>query len=93
MKLRGLPFSATKETICEFFSDYDIVRLFHILFIILLQTKSDVVIEENYGKKTGFGLVFFPNQDLAQLAKKDKNKKMMGSRYVEILECTLQDMF
>ncbi len=36
--------------------------------------KSDVVIEENNGKKTGFGLVFFANEKVAQLARQEKHK-------------------
>jgi RNA recognition motif-containing protein len=52
MKLRGLPFSISVEQLCEFFSDYRV-------------SKSDIVIEEINGKKTGFGLVFFPDQTTA----------------------------
>lgn len=74
MKLRGLPFSITGEQLAEFFSDYGV-------------TKSDVVIEEVNGKKTGFGLVFFSNEELAQNAKREKHKKNIGNRYVEVLDC------
>ena len=49
MKLRGLPYSITADQLCEFFSDYRV-------------SKSDIVIEEVNGKKSGFGLVFFPDQ-------------------------------
>ena len=52
MKLRGLPYSITIDQIQEFFADFGV-------------TKSDVVIEENNGKKTGFGLVFFKDQETA----------------------------
>ena len=79
MKLRGLPFSISVEQLCEFFSDYRV-------------SKSDIVIEEINGKKTGFGLVFFPDQTTAQTARIEKHKKNLGSRYVEVLECGLQDI-
>lgn len=52
MKLRGLPFTVTVEQLCEFFGDFNVSR-------------SDVVIEEINGKKTGFGLVFFKDQETA----------------------------
>jgi RNA recognition motif-containing protein len=54
--------------------------------------KSDIVIEEVNGKKTGFGLVFLPNEETAQKARQALNKKNLGSRYVELLTCTTQDM-
>jgi RNA recognition motif-containing protein len=79
MKLRGLPFSITVDQLCEFFSDYNV-------------SKSDVVIEEINGKKTGFGLVFFSDSNTAQTARMEKHKKNLGSRYVEVLECGLQDI-
>ena len=65
--------------VVEFFQDYGV-------------TKSDVVIEEVNGKKTGFGLVFFRDSEIAQKARQEKHKKNIGSRYVEVLECGFQDI-
>lgn len=79
MKLRGLPFSVTVDHLVDFFSDFGVSR-------------SDIVIEEHNGKKTGFGLVFFRDSDLAQRAKIEKNKKTLGNRYVEVLEVGFQDL-
>lgn len=79
IKLRGLPFSITVDQVCEFFGDFGV-------------TKSDVVIEEISGKKTGFGLVFFNDEGLAQRARTEKHKKNIGQRYVEVLECGFQDI-
>lgn len=79
MKLRGLPFGITQEQLSDFFRDFGV-------------TRSDVVIEEINGKKTGFGLVFFGNEETAQRARLEKHKKNIGSRYVEVLECGLQDI-
>ena len=79
MKLRGLPFSITPEQICEFFGDFGV-------------TRSDVVIEELNGKKTGFALVFFSDDQIAQRARIEKHKKNINNRYVEVLECGFQDI-
>lgn len=79
MKLRGLPFSVTIDQLVEFFADYGVSR-------------SDIVIEEVNGKKTGFGLVFFSDEETASRAKDEKHKRNIGSRYVEVLECGYQDL-
>eukprot|EP00347_Sterkiella_histriomuscorum_P011323 403372892 len=79
MKLRGLPFQVQPDDITRFFKDYQV-------------TKSDVVIEEINGKKTGFGLVFFKDQETAQQAQENMNRKKIGNRYVEIMEPTITDM-
>jgi RNA recognition motif-containing protein len=79
MKLRGLPFTITPEQLCDFFQDFNV-------------SKSDVVIEEVNGKKTGFGLVFFADEATAQRARMERHKKSIGQRYVEVLECGFQDI-
>jgi RNA recognition motif-containing protein len=79
MKLRGLPYSANPDVLVDFFSDYGV-------------TRSDIVLEEHNGKKTGFGLVFFRDPETAQRAKAEKHKKNLGQRYVEVLECSIQDL-
>jgi RNA recognition motif-containing protein len=79
MKLRGLPFGITQEQLSDFFYEYGV-------------SKSDVVIEEINGKKTGFGLVFFRDEELAQKARIEKHRKNIGSRYVEVLACSSQDI-
>ncbi len=76
MKLRGLPYSANPDLLVDFFSDFGV-------------TRSDIVLEEHNGKKTGFGLVFFKDPATAQRARLEKNKKNLGSRYVEVLECSI----
>ena len=58
----------------------------------LFQTNSDVVIEEMNGKRTGFGLVFFKDCNIAQEAKETKNKSQIGKRYVELLDIGPQDL-
>ena len=79
MKLRGLPFSATPDLLVDFFADYGVSR-------------SDIVLEEHNGKKTGFGLVFFRDESTAVRARHEKHKKNLGQRYVEVLECSMQDL-
>jgi RNA recognition motif-containing protein len=79
MKLRGLPYSINADQLVDFFQDYGV-------------TKSDIVIEEVNGKKTGFGLVFFRDSETATQARVEKHKRNIGSRYVEVLECGFQDL-
>ena len=50
------------------------------------------MIEERNGKRTGFALVFFQNEEIAQKAKSDKHKQSIGKRYVEVLEVGVQDI-
>lgn len=65
VKLRGLPYTVTVDTLCEFFGDFGV-------------TRSDIVLEENNGKKTGFALVFFKDSETAQQARIEKHKKNIG---------------
>jgi len=67
-----MPWATTVDQVVEFFADYEI-------------TKSDVILEEKEGKKTGFGLAFFPDQDTAKEAKEALNKQHIGTRYVDLL--------
>ena len=79
LKLRGLPYSITKEEIQDFFENYDV-------------SKSDVWVEEKYGRRTGFAFVFFPDEETAQRARIEKHKQNIGKRYVEVIEAGFKDM-
>jgi hypothetical protein len=50
--------------------------------------KSDIVLEEIDGKRTGFGLAFFPDEKIAIEAKHSLNMKKIGGRYIELLMCS-----
>ena len=54
--------------------------------------KSDVVLEQKNGKKTGYGLVFFNNEETALNAKQNLNNKKIGTRYIELLTCSHNDI-
>ncbi|KAK9109461.1 hypothetical protein Sjap_017521 [Stephania japonica] len=71
LKLRGLPFSVTKSDILEFFKNFEL-------------TEGEVHIAcRADGKATGEAYVEFPSADDAKKAM-SKDKKMIGSRYVEL---------
>ncbi|KAK9112496.1 hypothetical protein Scep_020015 [Stephania cephalantha] len=71
LKLRGLPFSVTKSDILEFFKNFEL-------------TEDEVHIAcRADGKATGEAYVEFPSADDAKKAM-SKDKKMIGSRYVEL---------
>ena len=49
--------------------------------------KTDIVIEEfNGGKRSGAALVFFENEEIAQMAKNSLNRTNLGQRYVELFD-------
>ena len=49
--------------------------------------KTDIVIEEfNGGKRSGAALVFFENEEMAQVAKNGLNRTNLGQRYVELFD-------
>ncbi|KAI3916156.1 hypothetical protein MKW98_004597 [Papaver atlanticum] len=75
LKLRGLPFSATKSEILDFFGDFDLVE-----DSIHLACRAD-------GKATGEAYVEFVSTDEAKRAM-GKDKMTMGSRYVELFPST-----
>lgn len=51
-----------------------------------------MVIEEFNGKKTGFALVFFKDEQTAQKAMEEKNKQKIGNRYIELFTLQISDM-
>eukprot|EP00883_Tetradesmus_obliquus_P002905 jgi/Sobl393_1/1311/SZX64831.1 len=76
-RLRGLPFSVTKEDICKFFSSY---------------TTDDVYICRRDGRATGEAYVVFCDATQASSAKDARNKDCIGKRYIEIFEATEDDL-
>jgi len=71
LRMRGLPFSATKEDISKFFEAYN-----PILESIVLTYRSD-------GRATGEAYVGFESPEDSQRAM-DLHRKSMGSRYIEL---------
>lgn len=75
LKLRGLPFSATKEDIIDFFGDYT------------LSEDSVVIVSRSDGRATGDAFVEFESAEDSKAAM-SKDKMMIGSRYVELFPST-----
>jgi heterogeneous nuclear ribonucleoprotein F/H len=71
LRMRGLPFSATKEDIYRFFEEYNAI-----LDTIVLTYRSD-------GRATGEAYVGFESPDDSKRAM-ELHKKTMGSRYIEL---------
>jgi len=71
LRMRGLPFSATKDDIAKFFESYNPV-----LESIVLTYRSD-------GRATGEAYVGFESPDASKSAM-DLHRKSMGSRYIEL---------
>ncbi|GKB87669.1 heterogeneous nuclear ribonucleoprotein H2 isoform X1 [Tanacetum coccineum] len=75
LKLRGLPFAVTKAEIVEFFNDFNIA-----------EDKVHIACRPD-GKATGEAYVTFQSTEVAKQAMA-KDKKSIGSRYVELFPST-----
>lgn len=75
VRLRGLPFTASKPDVIRFFNDFRV-------------TNEDIVLETSGGKMTGRGLVQLESDTEAQRAAKCLNKQYMGNRYIEVDLCS-----
>lgn len=71
VKLRGLPWAANKGTVIDFFEGFRI-------------KKSDIVIDIQGGKNSGFAVVILPNEEEAERACNQLDKKTIGSRWVGV---------
>lgn len=65
------------EQITAFFADYKL-------------THSDVVLEIENGKSTGFGLVFFESEARCYDARTKLDKQEIGGRYIDLLPMLLK---
>ena len=70
VKLRGLPFSVTKQEVVEFFTDISL-------------SISDVTLDVQDGKNTGFAIVEFHSVEDQQRAL-EMNKKSIGTRWIGV---------
>ena len=71
LRVRGLPYSATKKDIVSFFHDYGV-------------TNNDVVFEIKDGRPTGKALVFMMDSQTCLRAIGALHKEYIGKRYVEL---------
>eukprot|EP00638_Chattonella_subsalsa_P006534 CAMPEP_0117776310 /NCGR_PEP_ID=MMETSP0947-20121206/27675_1 /TAXON_ID=44440 /ORGANISM="Chattonella subsalsa, Strain CCMP2191" /LENGTH=381 /DNA_ID=CAMNT_0005603219 /DNA_START=89 /DNA_END=1234 /DNA_ORIENTATION=+ len=79
LKMRGLPFSANRADVLDFFRGYNVIPD-SVAFV----TGSD-------GRVTGEGFVAFYSEGDAAAAM-DRNRNMMGSRYIELFISSPQEM-
>ena len=77
IKLRGLPFQCNARELVELFKEYNI-------------SESDCVLEQERGKNTGYALIFFKTEQIAEDAIKNMQKRTIGNRYIEIMPVTLK---
>lgn len=71
LKLRGLPFSASKRDVIEFFKDFD------------LKDENIQFVVHSDGRASGEAFVEFDGPSQSKLAM-SRDKMMLGSRYVEL---------
>lgn len=77
--MRGLPFSAGKDDILDFFKDFSV-------------SESSIHITLNYdGRPTGEAYVEFAGSQESEAAM-GKDRKMLGSRYIELFPSTRQEL-
>ena len=79
LRAQGLPFSASRQEIEEFFAGCGLSGRLHI--------QADA-----FGQRTGIAIVEFASQADAQRAKSDLNMQHMGSRYIELLDARDRDL-
>jgi len=78
LKMRGLPFSVSKEDIIDFFGDYK------------LSEESVHIVHRSNGRATGDAFVEFESAEDSRAAM-SKDKMMIGSRYVDLFPSTEDD--
>jgi len=71
VKLRGLPWAANKGTIIEFFEGFSV-------------NKSDIVIDIQGGKNSGFAIVILENSAEVHRAISELDKKQIGTRWIGV---------
>ena len=71
VKIRGLPWAANKGTVIEFFEGFKI-------------KKSDITIDIQGGKNSGFAVILLSDPDEAERAVSELDKKTIGSRWIGV---------
>ncbi|KAH9605814.1 hypothetical protein KSS87_020408 [Heliosperma pusillum] len=79
LKLRGLPFSATKEDVTEFFNKF-----------VLAEDSIHITFNSN-GRPTGEAFVEFASIEDAEAAM-EKDRKTLGSRYIELFASSQEEL-
>jgi len=76
-KLGGLPFRVRPDEIQEFFKDFEVAE-------------SDIVIEQQGGRRTGYGIVFLKDEDQVDEAISTLHRQYIGSRFVNVTQAELR---
>uniref|UniRef100_A0A2P2JH66 RRM domain-containing protein n=1 Tax=Rhizophora mucronata TaxID=61149 RepID=A0A2P2JH66_RHIMU len=79
LRLRGLPFSAGKDDIMDFFKDF------------VLTEESIQIIMNSEGRPTGEAFVEFASAEDSKAAMA-KDRMTLGSRYIELFPSSLEDL-
>ena len=79
LRLQGLPFSASRKDLEQFFAGYGLTGKVHL--------QADA-----FGQATGIGFVEFLSEGEAMRARADKHMQHMGNRYIELMEARPQDI-
>ena len=77
VKIRGLPWAANKGTIIEFFEGFQI-------------SKSQITIDIQGGKNSGFAVIVLKDEDEAARACSELDKKTIGSRWIGVSPAELR---
>jgi len=78
IRMRGIPFTATRADILEFFEGYNVIA-------------DSVVFGTSSGRMTGEALVGFQSESDASAAM-EKNRETIGTRYVELFMSSPEEM-
>eukprot|EP00111_Clytia_hemisphaerica_P019117 TCONS_00056438-protein len=81
LRMRGLPFSAGQKDILNFLANHadNVVSAVHIIYNL-------------QGRPSGEAFVQMKNPDQAHKCAGDLHLKHMGERYIEVFQCSVQDM-
>ncbi|XP_064632255.1 heterogeneous nuclear ribonucleoprotein H3-like isoform X2 [Lineus longissimus] len=90
VRLRGLPFEATKEEVAHFFSGLEI-KPKGITFVKKLDDRRDGGKFDQKGRHSGSAFVQFKSPEIAEQALK-KDRAYMGPRYVEVFKSSEEEL-
>ena len=77
VKLRGLPWAANKGTVVDFFEGFKV-------------RKGDITIDIQGGKNSGFAIVVLENEEEAQRAISELDKKEIKGRWIGVSAAELR---
>lgn len=71
VKIKGLPWTANKKAVQEFFGDFKV-------------SKTDITIDVQNGKNTGYAVIQLTDEAEAQRAIKELDRKEIGNRWIGV---------